>query len=121
MKDKMTCDITKRNHFIKIVAGFKTIDNQKQYLVYVEVSKKKHNVESEIYIGKFCFINNQNLLFKFETEEEKLKIFPLLKELLSGKQNKKIEPIEFDNIKEISIIGASQFEDKKEMYPDFKF
>ncbi len=121
MKDKMTRDITKGNHFIKIVAGFKITDNQKQYLVYVEVPKKRHNVESEIYIGKYCFINNQNLLFKFETEEEKSRIFPLVRKLLSGEKNKEIETIEFDNIKEISVIGSNQFEDKKEMYPNFEF
>lgn len=115
----MVKDITKEDHYIHIVVGFKIIYNQNQYLAYTEIPKKKREVRLEIYIGRLSILKGQYLLFRSETESERRKVFALFKQVFSGETNEEIEMIDVSDIERISIVSSDEFVDKMDQYPNF--
>ena len=115
----MVKDITKEDHYINIVVGFKIIYNQNQYLAYTEIPKKKREIRLEIYIGRLSNLKGQYLLFRSETESERRKVFDLFKQVFSGEPNEEIEMIDFSDIERISIVSSDEFVDKMDQYPNF--
>ncbi len=119
MENKVTKDTTKEEHYIKIVAGFKIIYNQNQYLAYTEVPKKKRDFPLEIYVGRLSMVREQFLLFKCETASEKEQVFGLFKQVFSKTSGNDIELVDFSNIERISIVSSNEFDEKMDQYPNF--
>lgn len=119
MESKLVKDTTKEDHFVKVVAYFKIIYNQVQYLAYTEIPRKKRDVFLEIYIGRVSIVRDQYLLFKCETETEKNKVFSLFKKYFAGEQNEEIEVMDYSSIDKINIVSSNEFDEKMDQYPNF--